>query len=48
MKIIAISGRGQIDAEEYLHMAKMIGAKFTFTKPFVRKEFLDAVKEIVG
>ncbi len=48
VKIIAISGGGQIDAEEHLHMAKMLGAKFTFTKPFERKELLDAVKEIVG
>ncbi len=48
VKIIAISGGGQIDAEEYLQMAKMLGAKFTFTKPFERKELLDAVKEIVG
>ena len=48
VKIIAISGGGQIDAEEYLQMAKMLGAKFTFTKPFERKELMDAVKEIVG
>jgi len=47
VKIIAISGGGQIDAEEYLHMAKMLGAKFTFIKPFERQELLDAVKEMV-
>ncbi|MES0446525.1 MAG: PAS domain S-box protein [Desulfobacterales bacterium] len=48
VKIIAISAGGQIDAEKYLRTAKMLGAKFTFAKPFERKELLDAVKEIVG
>ena len=48
VKIIAIFGGGQIDAEKYFHTAKLLGAKFTFAKPFERKELLDAVKEMVG
>ncbi len=48
VRIIAISGGGRSAPEDYLNMAKMLGAKFTFSKPFERKELLDAVKEIVG
>jgi len=47
VKIIAISGGGQIDAEEYLHMAKKLGAQRTFTKPFELKELLEAVRELL-
>jgi CheY-like chemotaxis protein len=47
IKIIAISGGGRIDSEDYLHLAKMFGAQRTYTKPFKRKEFLKGVKEIL-
>ncbi len=42
--IIAISGGGKINAEEYLLVAKGLGAKYTFKKPFDNKIFLDAVR----
>ncbi len=47
VKVIAISGGGRIASEKYMHMARMLGAKITFTKPFERKELLDAAREIV-
>ncbi len=34
VKIIAISGGGQIDSKEYLRMAERLGATHTFSKPF--------------
>lgn len=47
IKIIAISGGGRIGPEEYLQMAKMLGAQRTFAKPIERKVLLDAVRELL-
>lgn len=47
VKIIAISGGGRIDPEEYLHMAEKLGAQRTLTKPFELKELLEAVRELL-
>ena len=46
VKIIAVSGGGRIGPENYLHMAKDLGAQYTFAKPFDRKEILRAVREL--
>ena len=48
VKIIAISGGGQLDPEEYLLMAKKLGAECTFAKPVKREELLKAVSELIG
>ena len=48
VKIIAISGGGQIGSEEYLRIAKGLGALRTFTKPVEREELLGAVQELIG
>ena len=48
VKIIAISGGGFIEAEEYLYMARVVGVERTFTKPFAGDELLKAVGEILG
>ncbi len=48
VKIIAISGGGQIDAEQYLSMAQKLGAQRTFAKPVERDELLKAVRELLG
>jgi len=48
VKIIAMSGGGRIDPEEYLHMAEKLGAKRTFAKPVEREELLKAVGEVLG
>ena len=47
VKIIAISGGGHIIPDHYLDSAELFGAVRTFAKPIERKEFLEAVKEIL-
>ncbi|MFC1885957.1 response regulator [Thermodesulfobacteriota bacterium] len=47
VKIIAVSGGGQIGPRDYLEMAKKLGADRTFSKPLLRVELLDAVKEVL-
>lgn len=48
VKIIAISGGGRVDPEEYLHMAEKLGAKRTFAKPVEREDLLKAIQELIG
>jgi DNA-binding NtrC family response regulator len=47
IKIIAISGGGQIGPADYLEVARRFGAMRTFSKPFDRKELLKAVDELL-
>ena len=47
-KIIAISGGGRKGPEEYLPIAKILGAQQTFAKPFDLKEFLTAVADLLA
>ena len=47
VKIIAISGGGQIDAEQYLSMAQKFGVQKTFAKPIVRAELVKVVRELL-
>ena len=47
VKIIVISGGGQIGPEAYLPAALELGADRAFSKPFVVKELVDAVKELL-
>jgi CheY-like chemotaxis protein len=47
IKIIAISGGGRMLSEDYLNIAKMLGASHTFTKPFSNSELLDKVSELI-
>ena len=47
VKIIAMSGGGQLDPVEYLSIAKSFGVQYTFTKPIERKELLNAVRELL-
>lgn len=48
IKIIAISGGGQIKPDSYLEMAEMLGAIKTFTKPFDTEELLQYVNSLFG
>ena len=48
VKIIAISGGGRISPEEYLCMAKKLGARYTFSKPVEREKLLAAVRKLIG
>jgi YesN/AraC family two-component response regulator len=47
VKIIAISGGGKIDGEEYLFMAQKFGVQRTFAKPVARADLLKAVRELL-
>lgn len=47
IKILAISGGGKIDAQDYLAIAKGMGADLALSKPFVRQDFLDAIQKLM-
>ena len=44
VRIIAMSGSRQGRAEEYLRIARKLGAQLTLVKPFGNQEFLGAVR----
>lgn len=46
VKIIAISGGGRMAPENYLIVAKKLGATYTFAKPVDRKALLDAIFQL--
>ena len=48
IKIIAMSGGGTVEANEYLRMAQLFGAKRTISKPFDVLEILNAVNEVLA
>ncbi len=45
--IIAVSGGGRAGPESYLPLAKAMGAKKVFSKPFDNKEFLEFVSNCI-
>lgn len=47
VKIIAISGGGSSDKLEYLESVKDFGVQKTFAKPFVTREFLAGISELL-
>lgn len=48
LKIIAISGGGRVSAEDYLVLARKLGAAQTLAKPFSGKELVDAVANVLA
>jgi len=48
VKIIAISGGDRLGPEPYLAIAKGFGAANVFTKPFMIRELLEAVKRTLA
>jgi DNA-binding response OmpR family regulator len=48
VKIIAISGGGRIDAENYLNMAEKLGANLSFTKPFSKEDMINGIRKLIG
>ena len=48
VKVIAISGGGQIDPDIYLKLAKGTGAVRTFSKPFQREKLLEVIHELLS
>jgi len=47
LKIIAISGGGRIGPDEYLPVAKLLGASAVFQKPLIPKEFMQTVTDLL-
>lgn len=47
VRIIAISGGGRINPEDYLKWARRFGVSHTFCKPVDRQELLTAVDELL-
>ncbi len=47
IKILAISGGGINQPEAYLDIARKMGADATLCKPFIKKQLLDCLQEIV-
>jgi DNA-binding response OmpR family regulator len=48
IKIIAISGGGRMLSEDYLKIANMLGAHYTFKKPFDNNEFVAKIHELLA
>lgn len=47
IKIIAISGGGIVDSATYLHVASILGANKTISKPFKAADLIAAVNELL-
>ncbi|HEY0106430.1 MAG TPA: response regulator [Rhizomicrobium sp.] len=48
VKIIAMSGGGRIKSQEYLALAKGLGADLTLDKPFSLETLADAIRQCLG
>jgi CheY-like chemotaxis protein len=48
VRILAISGGGRVDAEEYLSVARKFGAAEVLSKPFTGQELKQAVESALG
>ena len=48
VKLIAISGGGRIGSDNYLKMAKLLGAERTFAKPVDTSQLLTAIEELLA
>ena len=47
IKIIAVSGGGRLGPQDYLHLAKLLGAQRTLTKPIKQPDLLKAIEELL-
>jgi CheY-like chemotaxis protein len=47
LRVIAISGGGRAEPENYLHSARLLGADRTLRKPFTNEDILGAVRELL-
>jgi len=48
VKIIAISGGGRINPDDYLNWARRFGVRYTFTKPVDRQELRQAIEDLLA
>lgn len=46
VKIIAMSGGGRGSSQNYLKMAKALGAKLVLAKPFSHRQILEAISQV--
>jgi len=47
LKVIAISGGGRSEPEDYLHSARLLGADRTVRKPFNNEDILQSVRALL-
>ncbi len=47
VKIIAISGGGRVGSQDYLKIAKALGAQRVLAKPFSHREILEAITQVL-
>ena len=47
VKIIAISGGGRIQSDDYLNIATKVGASYSFAKPFSVMELLGKINDLI-
>ena len=48
LKILAMSGGGKVGPQDYLALAKGLGADLTLSKPFLKIELCQAVDKLIG
>ena len=48
VNIIAISGGGRINPDDYLNWARRFGVEYTFTKPVKRDLLREAIEDLLG
>ena len=48
LKIIAVSGGGMVKSEDYLEIARKLGAAQTLSKPFAADQLLKAVDKVLS
>jgi DNA-binding NarL/FixJ family response regulator len=48
VRVLAISGGGRVDAEEYLSVARKFGATSVLSKPFTSQELKAAVDQTLA
>ena len=48
LRVIAISGGGRSEPEDYLHSARLLGADQTVKKPFTNEDILRAVRSLLA
>lgn len=46
--LIAMSGGGRVNADDYLETALLMGANHSLRKPFTRSDLIDAVEGLLG
>ena len=48
LKVLAISGGGRAEPDNYLESARLLGADATMKKPFTHQEMLETIVKLLG